>query len=205
MHVAAVAEQVGRAPQQLDAGPLLLFFEHLDDRVEIAVGLGEVRAFRGDVAIVERVERVAELLHELERHAGAVLGVLDRVGAVFPGPHGAAGAERIGARAAERVPVDDAEPQVVLHRLAADLFVGVVVAKRQRVLALGTFETDALDFGKCGHGKLIVDWEKCLPGTLKPDRRKRSSRRTQPYPHQKFILGEEGGGRVWKNDEKKKG
>ena len=89
VHEAAVAEQVRRAPEQLDAGALLLFLEHFHDRVEIAVRLGEVRAFGGDVAIVERVERRAELLHELERHAGAVLGVLDRVGAVFPGPHGA--------------------------------------------------------------------------------------------------------------------
>ena len=42
VHVARIAEQVGRAPQQLDAGPLLLFLEHLDDRVEIAIRLGEV-------------------------------------------------------------------------------------------------------------------------------------------------------------------
>ena len=36
VHVAAVAEQVGGAPEQLDAGALLLFLEHLDDGVEIA-------------------------------------------------------------------------------------------------------------------------------------------------------------------------
>ena len=80
----------------------------------------------------------------------AVLGVLDRVGAVFPGPDGAAGAERIGAGAAERVPVDDAEPQVVLHRLAVDHFVRVVVVEGERVLRLGAFVLDSFDFGKCG-------------------------------------------------------
>ena len=58
--------------------------------------LGERFAFGGHVAVVEGVERGAELLDELERHAGAVLGVLDRVGAVVPGPHGTAGAERVG-------------------------------------------------------------------------------------------------------------
>ncbi len=35
VHVAAVAEQVGRAPQQLDAGALLLLLEHFHDRVEV--------------------------------------------------------------------------------------------------------------------------------------------------------------------------
>ena len=63
-----------------------------------------------------------------------------------------AGAERVAAGAAERVPIDDAEPQVVPHRLAFDLFVGVVVAEGERVLALGTFERNAADFGKRGHG-----------------------------------------------------
>ena len=64
-----------------------------------------------------------------------------------------AGAERIGAGAAERVPVDDAEPQVVAHRLAFDLFVGVVMPEGERVLGLGAFVADAFDFGKCGlHG-----------------------------------------------------
>ena len=53
VHVARVAEQVGRAPEQLDAGPLLLLLEHLDDGVEVAIRFGEGRAFRGDVAIVE--------------------------------------------------------------------------------------------------------------------------------------------------------
>ena len=35
VHVTGIAEQVGRAPEQLDAGALLLLLEHLDDGVEI--------------------------------------------------------------------------------------------------------------------------------------------------------------------------
>ena len=35
--------------------------------------------------------------------------------AVVPGAHGRAGAERVGQRVAEGVPVDDREPQVLLH------------------------------------------------------------------------------------------
>ena len=70
-----------------------------------------------------------------------------RVGAVFPGPDGAAGAERIAARAAEGVPVADGEAQVLLHRLAFDHFVRVVVPEGERVLRLGAF---VLDLGNVG-------------------------------------------------------
>ncbi len=150
VHVAAIAKEVGGAPEQLDAGALLFFLEHFHDFVEIAVCFGKRVAFGCNVAVVKRIERVAELLHELERHASAVFGVLDRVGAVLPGTNGRAGAERIGQRIAERVPVDDAEPQMVAHRFIADFFVRVVVTKSERVLGLGAFETDAFDLGKCG-------------------------------------------------------
>ena len=47
VHVAAVAEQVGRAPEQLDAGALLLFLEHLDDRVEVACSSRRGSRLRG--------------------------------------------------------------------------------------------------------------------------------------------------------------
>ena len=63
----------------------------------------------------------------------------------MPGPNGSLPG------AAERVPVGDGEAEVVLHRLAFDDLVLVVVAEGERVLALGAFEADLLDFGKCGH------------------------------------------------------
>ena len=103
---------------------------------------------------MEGVERVAEFFHKLERHADAVLSVFDRVRPVFPGADGATGAKGIGASAAERVPIDDAEPEVVLHRLAADLFVGVVMMERERVLGIGTFVADAFNLRECGHNEL---------------------------------------------------
>src|ERR1043166_7130667 len=49
--------------------------------------------------VVETVVRRAELLDELESHLDALDGHLDRIGAVFPGPLGTAGAERIAAHA----------------------------------------------------------------------------------------------------------
>jgi hypothetical protein len=48
------------------------------------------------------------------------------------------------------VPVDDAESQVVPHRLVADLFVRVVMAERKRVLGIRAFEANAFNLGESG-------------------------------------------------------
>ena len=58
---------------------------------------------------------------------------------IVPGPNGSLPG------AAERVPIGHAEAEVVLHRLAFDHFVFVVVVEGQRVLALGAFEADLFD------------------------------------------------------------
>ena len=71
-----------------------------------------------------------------------------RVGAVFPRPHGAAGAERVAAHAAEGVPVAHGEAQVLLHRLAFDHLVRVVVPEGERVLRVGAFVFDLGDVGE---------------------------------------------------------
>ena len=84
----------------------------------------------------------------------------------FPGPQHRARPEGIAAGAAHRVPIGDAEAEVVLHRLALDHLVLVVVAERQRVLRLRAFVADFGDIGKCGHGetpwnrKWAVIWAK---------------------------------------------
>jgi hypothetical protein len=137
-----VREQVRGAPQQLDAGALLLLLEFLGDGIENLVRFGEVRAFGRDVAVVPAVVRHAEFLHELERDIDALERHLDGIGAVFPRAHGAAGAERVAAHSAERVPVAHREPQVLAHRLAFDQLVGVVVPVRERVGAVRAFVLD---------------------------------------------------------------
>src|SRR6266508_3447220 len=69
---APAAEQVRRAPQELDARPLHVAGGVVDHRLEVRARLRERRALRGDVAIVEAVERHAELRDELE--GGVELG-----------------------------------------------------------------------------------------------------------------------------------
>ena len=77
VHVARVGEQVGRAPEELDAGARLLVLEDLDDLVKVGVAFLEVLAFGCDVAIVKGVERNAELFEEFEGDLGLALGVGD--------------------------------------------------------------------------------------------------------------------------------
>ncbi len=114
--------------------------------------------FGGDVAVVEAVERRAELLEELEGDADAADGVFDRIVLRLPRPEHGARPEGIAARAPHRVPIGHAEAQVVLHRLAFDQFVLVVVAEGQRVVRFGAFEADFGDFGKRGHGWTPGKW-----------------------------------------------
>ena len=65
-HVARMAEQIGRAPQQLDAGRLHLLGEDVGHLGEVAAEFGEARAFRHDVLVVEGEEREAERREHVE-------------------------------------------------------------------------------------------------------------------------------------------
>ena len=147
VHVARMRKQIRRAPKQFDAGALLFFLQHFGDGVEILVGFGEGFAFRRNVAVVKAVKRRAELFDEFEGRAHAVLRVLDGFRAVVPGADHRARAERIAARAAERVPVDHGEAQVVAHGFALDDFVGVVMFEGERVFGFRAFVFDFLTSG----------------------------------------------------------
>ena len=151
VHETRVREHVGGAPEQFDAAAFLFFLEDVGDGVEDLVGVPQRGAFGGHVAVVERVVGGLQFFEQFERHAGTILGILDAVGAVVPGADGGAGAERIGAGAAEGVPVDDREPQVVPHRFAFDHLLGVVPAEGERIVAVGAFVLDWLDVVEVGH------------------------------------------------------
>ena len=74
VHEPGIGEEVGRSPEQLDAGPGLLVLEDLDDLVEIGVALLEVVALGGDVAIVKRVERRARASRRARRRPWPAAG-----------------------------------------------------------------------------------------------------------------------------------
>ncbi len=149
---AGVGEQVRRAPQQLHAGALLVLAGEVDHLVEVAARLGERRALGGDVAVVEAVERHAELRHELERgvhlRAGGDHRIDRRVQRRQPRPVERAGAEDVEAVPVERVPVAHGEAQVFGHRAAGHHAVGVVPAERQGIVRLAAFERDGVDVGE---------------------------------------------------------
>ena len=119
-----------------------------DDGVEVLVGLGERRSFRGDVAVVETIKWRANFLEKLEGCIHANLGDRDGIFTLLPRPNDRSRAKRIRARAAERMPVGDGEAQVLRHGLTIDDLGGIIVAEGEGVGAAGAFVGDGLDSGK---------------------------------------------------------
>ncbi len=148
VHESRIRKKVGRPPEQLDPGPALLILEDLDDLVEIGVAFLEVVSFGGDVAIVEGVKRNAQFFEQLEGYLGDLLSIGDRMSSVVPGPECRTGAKRIRQRISKSVPVDDREPQVLLHRLPVDDLVGIVMLEVQRISRLGTAILDFRHIGE---------------------------------------------------------
>ena len=146
-----MGKEVGRAPEELDAGAFLGRFQVGDDRLEVAIGRQEGRAIRSDVAVMEAIKGSPQLRDELEGRVDTPLGIFDRLAAVIPGTLEGRRPERIGPRRSKSVPVTDAEPQVVAERFSVDNFVGVVVAEGERIAALGSFEWDLFHVGKVVH------------------------------------------------------
>ena len=133
VHISRVAEKVGRAPEQLDAGACLFVLQDLDDLVEVGVALFECFSLGRDVAVVERVERRAELLKELKSDQSFALRIRDRSATIVPRPIGGTRTKRIAKGITERMPVHHREPQVLLERLAPDDLVRIVVLEFERI------------------------------------------------------------------------
>ena len=132
---ARVGEQGGGVPQQLDAGGLHVLFDLVDDLVQVLVGLAQGVAFRSDVAIMEAEVLDAELLEELEGVVDLGQSLVLRIGILaVPRALGGAGAERVDQLLVEGVPPCDAETQPVLHLLAGNDLVGIVVMESKTLL-----------------------------------------------------------------------
>ncbi len=169
IHVARMREQIGRAPQQLDAGVGLTLLGDADHVLQIRLVLADGLRVRGQIHVVEAVIRNTEFGEKLERRIGLGLGPRQRVAAGVPRIGARARAERIGAVTAETMPIRHRKTQVRGHGLAANLLVGVVHLERQRVVRGLAFERNAADARKIflgadvdgvAHEKRIpIEWE----------------------------------------------
>ena len=154
-HIARIREEVGRAPEEFDAGGFLQRLGVGHERIEMLVGLGERAALGRNVAVVEAPERRADFLKKFKRGVHPGLRDGDCVRTLFPRAHDRAGAERIAARAAKAVPIRDRKPQVLRERAAVDDLVRVVVFERECVFRLRAFVGDDGEAGEVrfGHGR----------------------------------------------------
>ncbi len=150
MRKTRMGKHAGCCPEWLNPRALLLFFEHFDDGVEIAVGLREGGAFRRHVPIVKGVEGGAQFLDKFERYARAITCVFNGIGAVVPRADGRSCTKRVTQNVPEGVPVCHRKAQMLSYRPALDDFGGIVVFEGQRVPGGWAFIGDFADFRKCG-------------------------------------------------------
>jgi hypothetical protein len=93
---------------------------------------------------VEAEERDIEQVEKLEGDVGLELGRVHRA-AVVPGAVERAAAEGVTTLPRKGMPVGDGRTDDVLHALAQDLLVLVVVAERQGIFRARTLEGHGLD------------------------------------------------------------
>ena len=122
---------------------LHFFGENIGHLGEVLAELGQIRALRDHVAIVEGEERKAEGCEHFERHVRLGPRALHRL--AVPGPFEGRRAEHVGAQPGEIVPVADGWTQPVGHRLAHDELLRVVVAEGVGVVALRPLVFHRLD------------------------------------------------------------
>src|ERR1700758_4973273 len=121
-----MAEQVRRAPQQLDAALFDPLLEIFGDLAEISREIAETSAFRDDVSVVEGEEGDAKQGEHLEGYVSLLARRGHRLGEpwTIEGRH----AEHVGAGPREIVPVTHRWPQMLGDGLAHHDAGGVVVA-----------------------------------------------------------------------------
>ena len=113
-----------------------------DNFIEITIRFSQRAAFGRNVAVMERIEWRTDFREELKRRIHADFRDGDRVFPFFPRADNCAGAKRVGADAAKRVPIGDREPHVALQGHAVDDFLRIVVPESQGILGLGALEPD---------------------------------------------------------------
>ena len=142
-HEAAVAEQIGRAPEQADTAGFLLGRQHVDHGAHVIYALTRAAALGRYIAVVEAVVGGAEFAEKVKRRIG--LGMRRRHGVchVLPRPlKGAVVAEGVKAVPRKTVPVTHRKTQLLFHALAQHHAVFVIPAEGQRVVGLRPLVAD---------------------------------------------------------------
>ncbi|RMS49307.1 hypothetical protein ALP64_203743 [Pseudomonas syringae pv. actinidiae] len=153
---ARVAETVGRAPQQLDAALLLMPLEVVDHLRKVITVFLYRAAFRRYIGVVETVVINAQFGEEFERCLGLADSQLHRVTGALPWAFEGANAKHVSPRPDEGVPVAGSHAQVFAHGFAEHPFVGVVVAKGKRRVAVGAFVDNLVDSGEVRHVRFLI-------------------------------------------------
>ncbi len=157
-HKARVREGVGGTPEALDAGVFLELFGDGDDLIEAFVGFGQVVSFGGDVAVMEAPELDAQFGEKFKGGLHSLLGPLHRVGGFIVAAEDGVGAELVGSKAFEGVPVTDGKAQVFGHRLAQYFLFGVVMLEGKRIFGISAFVLYLFDFRKeLSHNDLLYN------------------------------------------------
>ena len=162
MHETRIDKETGSGPEEFNSGALLLFFHHLNDKIEIAVRFREAGAFRCDVPVVKGVKGRTEFLDELKGDVGAIPRVLNGRRTVVPRAEGCSDPKRVTQRVAESVPIGHGKAKMIGHGPTFDDFGGIVMLESERVLGGTAFVGYFADFWKGG-------FHKCIAGILKGD------------------------------------
>ena len=142
-HEAAVAEQIGRSPQQTDAAGFLLGGQHVDHGAQVVDTFTRAAALGRYVAVMETVIRSAEFAEKVKRGVGLGTRCRHRVGHVLPRAlKGAVVAEGVKAVPGKTVPVTHRKTQLLFHALAQHHAVFVIPAEGQRVVGLRPLKTN---------------------------------------------------------------
>ena len=142
VHVAGVAEDVGRAPQQAETRFGLFLLDVGDDFLQVLLVLLGGCRFVNQVDVVETEVLDAHLLHEFEAGIDLVAGTLHGRCTLVPGELLGAAAELVAAFGAEGVPPRHRETEPILHLAAAYDALGVIVMECERILRILALEGD---------------------------------------------------------------
>ena len=153
---ARVAEAIGSAPQQLDAGLFLMALQVVDHLREVVAVLLERAAFGRHIGVVKAVVVDAQLGKKLKRRLGLADRHLHRIATALPRAFERPHPKHIRPRPHEGMPVTSRHAQVLPHGLAEDQLVGVVVTKREGRGAGRAFEAHLLDTGEVRHGVFLI-------------------------------------------------